>query len=138
MSQYNSQLGSYSRFCAELNLPMWSADSCVLWLVDAYEVQGLRKNTIGNKYAAFKWGMPHVAGCKVYDRTPGDQLYLVKRLIDRMPEDAQPKVAIGRAFLARIINAADRQLTEREAAEFAAWVSLSYAAFLRCSEADSM
>ena len=58
--------------------------------------------------------MAHVAGCKVYDRTPGDQLHLVKRLIATMPEDAQLKVAIGRALLARIINAADRQLTERE------------------------
>ena len=132
-----NQLAIYERFCTESGFHLWSAESAAQWLLYAREVTGLKENTIQAKYDAYKWGRAHVAGQPVDDKSPGQPLYLLKRVIARLADDRVPKRAVGKEIL-RTAHAFLRGAVPEEADELEAWFLLSYALLLRASEAQSV
>ena len=98
----------------------------------------MKKSTVRLKLAAFKWAYATVWGRGQVNSGVGSVLYLTQRAIGRRADDREPKLAVGagglRAMWASLHGdwEADREL------QCWAWWTLSYRAYLRCSEAATI
>lgn len=138
LKTHTQQIQQYLRFCSRLGLPRVSDTSAAAWVLHASEVLHLRKATVKAKLAAYKW-----AHATLWDRgeaktTTGSVLYLTQRAIARRAEDREPKLAVGRQGLGRMLENRDIGMQPDKWAELSAWWLLSYKGFLRCSEAASL
>ena len=109
---------------------IWTTQSCAAWILHNIDVLQWKKNTVQSKFAAYKFGVRYVAGRTLPKAEVGDDLYLVQRAVDCMPNDRTPKVAVGRSELLRIAPRLYATLPPKKAAEAVAWLAVSPCGFL--------
>lgn len=133
-----SQLSTLVRYANDTEAPIWSLDTLVNWLMDAYERQGLKRATIESKLQAFLFGAEVFTGAKIPSQDRTHPLYLLRRAVGRLPDDRQPKLAVGRNQLRLMIATAERTWQYSGALQVSAWMVLAHACFLRASETERL
>ena len=131
---YTNQIRQFMAFCEKLQLPPQSDASAACWILHASEVLHLKKATVSAKLAAYKWAHASLWGLGPARTEVGSTLYLTQRAIARRAEDKEPKLAVGRDGLKRILTSRGGGKSDSDVLELYAWWALAYAAFLRCSE----
>jgi integrase len=100
------------------------------------EVRGVAKNTLKDRIAAFAYGVYQQTGRQV--KTKKDERYSVLGMlasaIERLADDVQRKLAVGKLGLAKCFDVLVRRFTAYELVQLWAWWIVSYGAMLRCSE----
>jgi integrase len=134
---YQGQIRQYLRFMGPAPLlELWSDESAALWVFHDLEVRGLAKNTLKGRISAFAYGVYQQTGRKV--KTRKDERYSVLGMlysaIERLADDVQRKLAVGKLGLAKCFDVMVRKFTPYELIQLWAWWTVSYGAMLRCSE----
>ena len=137
VKQYEGQIEQYLRFMGPAPLmPLWSDESAALWIFCEMEVRGLRKNTLKGRIPAFVYGVFTCTGrqCDSGKEKRYSVLSMLSRAIDRLADDVQRKIAVGKASLARCFSVLPGMFGVKAAIQLWAWWIVSYGAMLRCSE----
>jgi hypothetical protein len=137
--KYESQLGQYLRFMGPAPLlELWSDESAALWIFHCMEVRGLSKNALKGRIPAFTYGVFKYTGrkCETGKENRFSVLSMVSRAIERMADDVQRKLAVGKAGLAKCFDTLVSKYTPESAIQLWAWWIVSYGAMLRCSESS--
>jgi hypothetical protein len=134
---YQGQINQYLRFMGPVPLfELWSDESAALWVFHDMEVRHLAKNTLKGRIAAFAYGVYQQTGRQV--KTKKDERYSVLGMlasaIERLADDVQRKLAVGKLGLAKCFDVLVRRFTAYELVQLWAWWIVSYEAMLRCSE----
>lgn len=136
---HNDQLATYEKFCERIGdvCPMWSVESCTMWVLDALD-RGLAKETLKAKISAFIWGAATRRNIKYDANDPTHVLYLLRKAVLRLGDDAKPKLPVGGVLLKRIAQHLTSSLTEARTTQAMAWFTVAYAALLRASESAQL
>jgi integrase len=135
--KYESQLGQYLKFMGPTPLlDLWSDESAAFWILHCIEVRGLAKNTLKGRIPAFAYGVFKYTGrrCDTGKENRYSVLSMVSRAIERMADDVQRKLAVGKAGLTKCFDTLVSTFTPESAIQLWAWWIVSYGAMLRCSE----
>lgn len=136
---YQGQINQYLRFMGPAPLfPLWSDESAALWIFHCMEVQGLAKSTLKGRIPAFTHGVYKYTGrqCETGKDKRYSILSMVYRAIDRMADDVQRKLAVGKRALAQCFDGTMAMYAPEASIQLWAWWIVSYGAMLRCSEAS--
>ena len=138
LKTHRGQLRQYRRFCDNAEMEMWNLESCAQWILYAWDVLGVTKNTLSAKLSSYKWGRAYVGLREAHSTEVGAAMYLIDRWIKRRPDDVQPKRYVGK----RILEPGIEELRAHEAAEdskqLTAWFSISYRGLMCVSEARAL
>ncbi len=138
---YESQISQYLRFMGPAPLlPLWSDESAALWIFHEMDAKGLKKNTLKGRIPAFVYGVFKYTGrqCDSGKDKRYCVLSMLSRAIDRLADDVQRKLAVGKAGLARCFHALPTRFPIESAIQLWAWWMVSYGAMLRCSETSKI
>ena len=138
IKSHDNQMRQYTRFCSALQIEVRDEWSLARWVMHSAEVLHLRKNTLLAKIEAFKWTHANVWGLGPVNMAHGSTVRLLIRCVQRMADDRQPKLPIGAAELQAVLTRAEARMATLEFKQLRAWCVLSYAGFLRCSEAAAL
>jgi hypothetical protein len=110
--KYKSQLGQYLKFMGPIPLlDLWSDKSAAFWILHCMEVLGLAKNTLKGRILAFAYGVFKYTRkytgrrCDMGKENRYSVLSMVSRAIERMADDVQRKLAVGKAGLMKCFDA---------------------------------
>jgi integrase len=137
VDKYEGQIRQYLRFMGPAPLlELWSDESAAMWVFHQMEVQGLKKNTLKGRIPAFTYGVYKYTGrqCETGKHERYSVLGMLYRAIDRLADDVQRKLAVGKVGLAKCFLAVTTRYTPETAIQLWAWWIVSYGAMLRCSE----
>jgi hypothetical protein len=104
--KYESQVGQYLKFMGPTPLlDLWSDDSAAFWIMHCMEVLGLAKNTLKGRMPAFAYGVFKYTErrCDTGKENRYSVLTMVSRAIERMADDVQRKLAVGKAGLTKCL-----------------------------------
>lgn len=139
VSKYEGQLRQYLRFMGPTPvLDLWSDESAALWIFHCLEVRGLAKATLKGRIPAFAYGVYKYTGrrCETGKDKRYSVLSMVSRAIERLADDVQRKIAVGKGALTQCFNTLVNMFLPESAIQLWAWWIVSYGAMLRCSEAS--
>jgi hypothetical protein len=137
VKHYENQLKQYLRFMGPAPLvPLWSDKSAALWIFHDMEVRSLKENTLKGRIPAFVYGVFKYTGrqCDSGKDKRYCALSMLSRAIDRLADDVQRKIAVGKTSLTRCFNALPTMFGIESAIQLWAWWTVSFGAMLRCSE----
>lgn len=137
-NKYEGQINQYLRFMGPAPLfHVWSDESAALWIFHCLEVRGLAKSTLKGRIPAFAYGVFKFTGrqCETGKDKRYSVLSMVSRAIDRLGDDVQRKIAVGKQGLSRCFGVLTAKHRPDVAIQLWAWWIVSYGAMLRCSEA---
>lgn len=134
----------------------WSEASIAAWLLHALFNLKWKKSTLRNRLSAVAW-YAKVVQQQPWQDEPGSFVHLMKRTIDRLGADAEPKRPIKADKLSALMRLLDgavkspqllaelaracplwRTQAKRAASECAAWFAVTFACFLRASETAAL
>ena len=136
--KYDLHIGQYLRFMGPAPVvPIWSDESCALWVFHLMEVRGLAKNTLKGKLPAFIYGVHKHTGrvCETSKDRRYSVLGTLSRAIERRADDVKRKLAVGKHGLSQCYRTLVRRYCPEAALQLWTWWVVSYGALLRCSEA---
>lgn len=137
---YGQQVQQYLAFCSKLALPHACDASAANWLLHASEILHLKKSTVMAKLSAYRWAHAALWDLGPANVSVGSVLYLTQRAVARRADDKVPKLAVGEDGLVTLLHSLGSGDGAGTASrwELSAWWTLSYIAFLRCSEVAAL
>ena len=138
LKTHRGQLRQYRRFCDNAEMALWNLESCAQWLMYAWNVLEVKKNTLSATLSSYKRGRAYVGLREAHSTEVGAAMYLIDRWIKRCPDDVQPKRYVGKRGLEPGIEELRAHETAKDSKQLIAWFSISYRGLLRVSEARAL
>ena len=135
IKSHTNQMSQFVSYCHLMGLELGDHNAVVAWVLHARDTLHRRKNTLLAKLQAYKWCHATVWQLGEVESGRGSVLGLLERSIARLADDKMSKLAVSRYQLDKLIQALEKAVPEVTFKEYRAWWCISYAAFLRCSEA---
>jgi integrase len=151
-----SAVSIYERHASTGPFDIWSDESIAEWIMHGLFNLKWKKSTLKTRLGAIGWYFK-VTLQRKWDDSPGSFVDLLKKVINRLGSDAEPKLPIKADKLLSIMRLLDTATMDsalradlgrvcplwktncpRAAAECAAWFAVSFACFFRAIETEKL